>query len=86
MKSTVLIRAGLARYARKAGLVGSFIFVSRVCRAGLLVALTVHERSATKSVAAANSRLQQKCSWMEWAKTRESICAAICRHTRHGCA
>ena len=29
------IRAGLARHARKVGLVGSFIFVSRACRARL---------------------------------------------------
>ena len=31
----LVIRAGLARHARKAGLVGSFIFVSRACRARL---------------------------------------------------
>ena len=31
----LVIRAGLARQARKAGLVGSFIFVSRACRARL---------------------------------------------------
>ena len=31
----LVIRAGLARPARKAGLVGSFIFVSRACRARL---------------------------------------------------
>ena len=31
----LVFRAGLARHARKAGLAGNFIFVSRACRARL---------------------------------------------------
>ena len=42
----LVIRAGLARHARKAGLVGSFIFLSRACRARLAY-LAHHSRTTS---------------------------------------
>ena len=54
----LVIRAGLARLARKAGLVESFIFVSRACRARLaclahnLRTTSDEERSRVSALAA----------------------------------
>ena len=49
------IRAGLARHARKAGLVESFIFASRACRARL--ACPAHNPRATKACRSSGSAI-----------------------------
>lgn len=52
----LIIRAELARLARKAGLVGSFIFVSRACRARL--ACLAHNSRTT--------RIKPVSGWRGW--------------------